>query len=309
MGAETVRGVKILLLGKDGQVGWELQRALAPLGEIAALGHQDGNLEDLEGLRKTIRSLSPQVIVNAAAYTAVDKAENEPEKAYSINAAAVGMLAQEACRLDAWLVHYSSDYVFDGEKDAPYLEEDNKRPLSLYGQTKLAGEQFIAESDCSHLIFRTSWVFAMRGRNFLKAILSMAKKKEALEVVADQYGAPTSAELIADVTALALYRVLGRQNSGIDYSGIYHLAADGKTTWHAYACHVLEQAWANGVSLKAKADAVLPVASESYPALARRPRNSLLDTGKLKRTFGIQAPDWRWHVQRTIREISEQGNI
>ncbi|MDQ9170132.1 dTDP-4-dehydrorhamnose reductase [Oxalobacteraceae bacterium R-40] len=294
--------MKILLLGKDGQVGWELQRALSPLGELVALGRQQADLEDLDGLRKVVQSIEPNIIVNAAAYTAVDKAESEPEKAHKINAQAVGILAEEAKRLNAWLVHYSTDYVFDGEKASSYMEDDEPNPLSVYGKTKLAGEQLIRQSGAKYLIFRTSWVFAARGGNFAKTMLRLAKEREQLKVVADQHGAPTSAELIADVTALALHRVV-TQAAEENYSGTYHLAASGQTTWHGYARYVVEQALACNTPLKTTVDSVLPIATEDYPLPAKRPSNSRLDTSKLSSVFHLQLPDWRHHVQRMLEEL------
>lgn len=301
--------MKILLLGKDGQVGWELQRALSPLGELIAFGRQEADLEDIDHLRQLVRRTQPDVIVNAAAYTAVDKAESEPEKARRINAEAVGVLAEEASRLNAWLVHYSTDYIFNGEKSSSYQEDDATGPLSVYGQTKLEGEQLIRKHNAKHLIFRTTWVYAARGGNFAKTMLRLAKERDALKVVADQHGAPTSAELIADITALALYRIAQAKDSASALAGTYHLAAAGETTWHGYAQYVLQLAQARGAVLKAEPAAVQPIPTEAYPLPAARPRNSRLNTTKLTRIFNVHLPDWRYHVQRLMDELAAQGTL
>jgi dTDP-4-dehydrorhamnose reductase len=298
--------MKILLLGKDGQVGWELQRSLSVLGELRSVGRQEVDLEDLDGLRQCVQQFGPDVIVNAAAYTAVDRAESEPEKAECINAAAAGVLAEEARRCNAWLVHYSTDYVFDGTKGGPYVESDAANPLSVYGKTKCDGEERIRAAHDRHLILRTSWVFAARGGNFAKTMLRLASERVELNVIADQHGAPTSAELIADATALALYRIChGDDGDAVGgYAGTYHLAASGATTWHGYARYVLELAQARGVSLKAGPDNVHPIATEAYPLPAPRPRNSRLDTSKFSATFNLQLPDWQHHVRRLMAELA-----
>jgi dTDP-4-dehydrorhamnose reductase len=301
--------MKILLLGKDGQVGWELQRSLSPLGELVAYGRSDADLEDMERLRQIVRQTQPGVIVNAAAYTAVDKAEAEPEKARRINAGAVGLLAEEANLLDAWLVHFSTDYVFDGEKSGTYEEKDPARPLSVYGKTKLEGEWLIQQHNAKHLIFRTSWVYATRGANFAKTMLRLAKERDELKVVADQHGAPTSAELVADVSALALYRIGQAANNDFTLAGTYHLTASGHSTWHGYAQYVLELAQAKGVSLKVKPSEVQAIETEAYPLPAARPRNSRLNSSKLTETFNLQLPNWRYHVQRLIDELVPQGTL
>jgi dTDP-4-dehydrorhamnose reductase len=299
--------MKILLLGKDGQVGWELQRTLAPLGTLFAFGRDDANLEDLDGVRRLIAHHRPDVIVNAAAYTAVDKAESEPDRARAVNAQAVGMLAQQAAASGAWLVHYSTDYVFDGEKNTPYVEDDPTGPLSMYGRTKLEGEQLIRQSGARHLIFRTSWVYAARGGNFAKTMLRLAREKEVLSVVADQHGAPTSAALIADLTALALYRIILTPDAE-RLAGTYHLAAGGTTTWHEYAKYVIELTRTAGARLKAGPDDVKPIPTDAYPVPATRPKNSRLDTTKFARTFDLQLPDWQYHVQRLVDELAVQEN-
>ena len=297
--------MKILLFGKGGQVGWELQRSLAVLGEVVALDFSSvglcGNFADLAGLAATIRQVAPDVIVNAAAHTAVDKAESEPDLARTLNALAPGVLADEAQRLGAWLVHYSTDYVFDGSGNTPWRETDAPGPLSVYGQTKLEGEQAVAR--CTrHLIFRTSWVFAARGGNFAKTMLRLAREREQLSVIADQFGAPTGAELLADVTAHALRSVLSEPESS-RLAGLYHLVAAGETSWHGFACHVLERAQARGQTLKAGPANVLAIGTADYPTPAKRPFNSRLDTTRLRTAFGLHLPDWRIGVDRMLDEI------
>ena len=301
--------MKILLLGKDGQVGWELQRALAPLGELCALGRAEADFTDPESLRAVVRAFDPDVIVNAAAYTAVDKAEADAATAHNVNAVSPGVLAEEAAAGNAWLVHYSTDYVFDGTKEGAWVETDAVNPLSVYGRTKYDGEQRIAATGARHLILRTSWVFAPRGGNFAKTMLRLAKERETLNVVADQHGAPTGAELLADVTALALHRIAVPGTDAQHLSGVYHLAAAGSTTWHAYAQHVLAQAQSHGAELKAGPDAVQPIAASAFPTPAARPANSRLDCSKFSASFGVHLPDWRHHVNRLIAELSAQGNL
>lgn len=299
--------MKILLLGRGGQVGWELQRSLAVLGELVALdfdpaGNPDGlvgNFSDLTGLADTVRKVKPDVIVNAAAHTAVDKAESEPELARTLNALAPGVLAAEANRIGAWLVHYSTDYVFDGSGNKPWSEDDAKGPLSVYGQTKLEGE--LAVATCPrHLTLRTSWVYAARGGNFAKTMLRLAAERDTLTVIDDQFGAPTSAELLADVTAHALRSAMARPA----LAGTYHCVAAGETNWYAYARFVLEQARALGWTLKAGAEQVAPIATAGYPTPARRPLNSRLSTAKLQSAFSLQLPHWQVHAARMLQEIT-----
>lgn len=301
--------MRILLLGKNGQVGWELQRALAPLGQLVALGRGEADFGNPESLRACVRDAHPDVIVNAAAYTAVDKAESDAEAAHLVNAFAPGVLAEEAAACGAWLVHYSTDYVFDGAKEGAWVESDPTNPLSVYGRTKCEGEERIRASGARHIILRTSWVFAPRGGNFAKTMLRLAKEREQLNVVADQYGAPTGAELLADATALALHRIGLLGNDARTLSGTYHLAASGHTTWHAYARHVIEQALAHGAVLKAGPDAVLPINASAFPTPAVRPANSRLDCSKFCTSFGLNMPDWRHHVNRLIAELAAQGNL
>lgn len=295
--------MKILLLGKNGQVGWELQRALAPLGEVIALGSGDatpldGNLLHADALAATVRHVRPNLIVNAAAHTAVDKAESEPDVAHAINAVAPGVLAREAAAVDAWLLHFSTDYVFDGRGTTPWTEEAPTAPCNVYGRTKLEGEEAIRASGCRHLIFRTSWVYAARGGNFAKTMLKLAASKDDLRVVADQHGAPTGAELLADVSAQAWRVAMSRP----DIAGTYHVAASGETTWHGYARHVIEFARAAGQPIRVPAERIEDVPSSAYTTPAKRPTNSRLDTRKLTSTFDLTLPPWQRGVDRMLRE-------
>ncbi len=299
--------MKILLLGKNGQVGWELQRALAPLGELIALDRQGesglcGDLANLEGLAATVRSLAPDVIVNAAAYTAVDKAESEPALAARINAEAPGVLAREAAKLGAWLIHYSTDYVFDGSGLGQWQEDAPSAPLSVYGRTKREGELSIQASGAAAVVLRTSWVYAARGQNFAKTMLRLAAERDVLRVVADQFGAPTGAELIADVTAHILHRLF-RAHDASRLAGTYHLAAAGETSWHGYAQFVLAHARRSGVALKVSAEQLVAISTEDYPLPALRPRNSRLALAKLEETFNLKMPPWQQGVQRMLDEI------
>ncbi|UVK86913.1 dTDP-4-dehydrorhamnose reductase [Pseudomonas sp. B21-051] len=294
--------MKILLLGKNGQVGWELQRSLAPLGELIALDRHSvdglcGDLSDLEALRATIRQIKPDIIVNAAAYTAVDKAESDVELAYRVNGEASRLLGEEAALLGALLVHYSTDYVFSGEGRRPWQETDAAAPVNRYGASKLAGEQAIIVSGCKHLIFRTSWVYGARGNNFAKTMMRLAKDRETLSVIADQVGAPTGADLIADVTALTIRQVL--QRPGL--SGLYHLAAAGEVSWHGYASYVIDFAQANGEQLAVTT--ISAIDTNAYPTPARRPLNSRLNTQKLRDNFSLHLPDWQSGVTRMLREV------
>jgi dTDP-4-dehydrorhamnose reductase len=299
--------MKILLFGRSGQVGWELQRSLSVLGEVVALGTDPaanpdqmcGDFSNLSGLAETVRRVAPDVIVNAAAHTAVDKAEAEPALARTLNALAPGVLAVEAQKLGAWLVHYSTDYVFDGSGDQPWRETDATAPLSVYGQTKREGEQRVATNP-QHLIFRTSWVYAARGGNFAKTMLRLAGERETLSVIDDQIGAPTSAELLADVTAHALVRAMRQP----ELAGLYHCVASGETSWHGYASYVLAQAQALGWTLKAGPAQVAPTTTASYPTPARRPLNSRLDTSRLQAAFGLVLPHWQVQVKRMLQEIT-----
>lgn len=300
----------ILIFGENGQVGWELQRSLAPLGALKVCDRYQADLEDLSNLRALIREHRPDVIVNAAAYTAVDKAESEPEKAKLINTEAVACMAEVAKQSDAWFIHYSTDYVFDGTKPTPYVESDHANPLSVYGNTKWQGEEAIRQSGCKHQIFRTSWVYASRGQNFIKTMLRLASSRDELSVVSDQIGAPTHANLIAAVTALALYHIQRVEEvDRIRFNGTYHLTAAGESNWNEYARFVIDLAEQSGMALRVKPSEVKAIPSEAYPVPAERPKNSRLSCEKLERTFNLRLPDWRYHVRRTMRELTEAGEI
>ncbi len=293
---------RVLLLGADGQLGWELRRALLPLGELVAVGRAQADLGDAPGLRALLQRLRPQVIVNAAAYTAVDRAESDAEQAARINAEAPALLAAHAAEHAAWLLHYSTDYVFDGSTSRPWRETDAPAPRSVYGRTKLEGEQAIRASGCPHLILRTSWVFAARGANFAKTMVRLAREREQLRVVADQIGAPTGAELIADVSALALHRLLREPQLARDNAGLYHLSSSGSTSWHGYACHVLRHVAARGMALRCDADRVQAIATSEYPLPAARPADSRLDGAALQSWLGIVLPAWQPQVERMLDE-------
>ena len=267
----------ILLIGSNGQVGWELRRTLAPLGPVTALDRQSLDLTNLASLRAIIEAARPDIIVNAAAYTAVDQAESEPELAMQINAAAPAAIAEAACTLGSLLVHYSTDYVFDGTKAGAYTEEDTPNPINVYGKSKLAGELAIQASGCRHLIFRTSWVYGLHGKNFLRTIQRLSAEREELRVVDDQIGAPTWSRMIAETTALALH--------GLYTSGLYHLSAAGSASWHGFAQAILDAQYWRGK--------LVPIRTSEYPLPARRPMNSVLDNGKLARDFALASPDWR----------------
>jgi dTDP-4-dehydrorhamnose reductase len=293
--------MKIVLLGPTGQVGWELQRSLAVLGEVVTLGRQDTpavDFADPESVARSVRALRPDVIVNAAAHTAVDKAEAEPERARLLNAATPARLAHEAAALDALLVHYSTDYVFDGSGSAARTEDAATAPLSVYGRTKLEGEQAIAASGCRHLIFRTSWVYAARGGNFAKTMLRLAQERERLTVIDDQWGAPTGADLIADVTAHAI-RHVGHSPQDL---GLYNLVASGQTCWHAYASFVIETVRNLRPDLLLRVSEIAAVPTSAFPTPAQRPLNSRLDTSRLQTRFGLRLPDWQQGVVRMLDE-------
>lgn len=292
----------ILVVGKDGQVGFELTRSLSVLGDVVAVGRKECDMGNVAQVRKLVQDVKPDVIVNASAYTAVDKAEQETELAMAINATAVGVLAELAHASGALLVHYSTDYVYAGNKDGAYVESDVTGPRSAYGRTKLAGEDAIREHGDQHFIFRTSWVFGAYGANFLKTMLRVMQERDALRVVADQHGAPTSAALIADVTAHVVSAYLkGQVDAGT--FGTYHLAAGGSTTWHGYAQLVGHTAQALGASLKVQPDAIAAIGTEDYPLPAPRPANSRMDTSKLKQAFGLELPAWEDDVRRVVRQL------
>ena len=296
--------MKILLLGANGQLGWELQRSLAPLGELIALGREGtgaypADLADPERLTALVEHLAPDVIVNAAAHTAVDKAESEPELARAINATAPGVLARAAAARGAWLLHYSTDYVFDGRGQQPRAEDAATGPLGVYGQTKLEGEEAIRASGCRHLILRTSWVYAARGGNFAKTMLRLAQERERLTVIDDQIGAPTGADLLADLSAHALRGALADPAK----AGTYHAVAAGETSWHGYARFVIDTARALRPDPPLKVHTIDPVPTSAFPTPARRPHNSRLSTKKLQDAFGLHQPHWQTGVRRLLQEI------
>jgi dTDP-4-dehydrorhamnose reductase len=293
--------MKILLLGMNGQLGWELQRALAPLGNLHCLDRTDADLFDATGLRDTVASLRPDIIFNAAAYTAVDKAEDEPEAAFAVNADAPTALSQSAKQAGALLVHYSTDYVFSGAGHSPWTEESLAAPRNIYGRSKLEGERAIQESGCRHLIFRTSWVYASRSKNFLKTILNLAESSEELKIIGDQVGAPTGAEFLADASTAAAWMALRQP----ELSGLYHLTASGETSWHGYAKFIIERATALGKHLLVKS--LLDIPTSAYAQKASRPLNSRLATAKFKRSFGLVLPPWEKGVERALVELIERS--
>jgi len=299
--------MKLLLLGRNGQVGWELQRALAPLGELVSCdfdspGALKADFAQPQSLRALIRAVAPDVIVNSAAHTAVDKAESEPDFARALNAAAPGVIAEEAAARGALLVHYSTDYVFDGSGSMPRDEDAPTGPLSVYGRTKLEGEQLIRASGCRHLILRTSWVYAARGGNFARSMLRLATERDSLRVIDDQIGAPTGAELLADVTAHAVRRVLAEPALG----GSYHCVAGGETNWFEYARFVIEWARAHGQPIRVASDAIHRIPTTAYPTPAARPLNSRLSTRKLQQAFGLMLPPWQTGVERMLAEVLDR---
>ena len=297
--------MKILLLGKDGQVGTELRRTLLPLGEVVSFGRDNLNLEDLSGLNYILTAHKPNIIVNAAAYTTVDKAESDKETAFLINSVVIKVLADYTEKNNSLLIHYSTDYVFDGEKSGAYFETDKTNPQSIYGASKRAGEEAILASGCNFLIFRTSWVFSASGKNFIKTILTLAKEKENLRVISDQNGTPTSAELIADITALAI----SSYNNNSICNGIYHLTATGVTSWYKLACYVVEKALEKGMSLKLNSRHIKPISTAEYPLPAKRPLNSTLDTTALSCALSLNIPHWSIYVDRTVEQLAQKEKL
>lgn len=297
--------MKILLLGKNGQVGWELQRSLSVIGEVIALdrSQRGGDLSKPMACSEIVRLEQPDVVVIAAAYTAVDRAESETELCRRINATAVGEIATACSYIGALLVHYSTDYVFDGSGTQSRSEGDVTGPLNTYGKTKLEGEVAIRNSGCRHLIFRTSWVYGARGNNFAKTILRLAQQRETLSVISDQFGVPTGADLIADVTAHSIKCC--RFND--DLYGVYHLAPEGETTWFDYAKYCIENARTAGLAIRIQSDAVLPIASAEYKTVASRPTNSRLNVQKLQDSFGLVMPDWRNGIDRLLGHLLMKG--
>ena len=287
--------MKILLIGKKGQVGWELRRTLAPLAEVVAVDYPEINFTDTPALRALVTATNPSVVVNAAAYTAVDKAETEPELCRQVNAIAPGVLAEAAKKAGALMVHYSTDYIFDGAKTSPYVETDAPNPLGAYGRTKLEGDRAVKASGVDHLIFRLCWVYGARGQNFMLTMQRLARERETLRVVGDQLGCPTWSRMIAETTALALKQVLaGADRSG--FNGEYHLAAFGQTSWHGFASRIVELM----PEAERKCRAVEQITTPEYPTPAKRPANSVLDCGKLQKTFGLRLPDWEASLRQVL---------
>lgn len=299
--------MNILVLGSEGQVGWELVRSLLPLGGLKALNRQGADLTDPDALRQAVRSCSPDLIVNAAAYTAVDKAEGDTATAMAVNATAPGVLAEEAKRIGALLIHYSTDYVFDGVSDRPYTETDSPAPQSVYGRSKLAGEQAIQEAGCDYLILRTSWVYGVRGHNFMRTILKLAREREHLRIVADQAGAPTWSRWIADATAHIARQAAQRREEGCFASGIYHLTCTGAATWHEFACEIVARYRSLRPESVLAVQTITPISASEYPTPAQRPANSRLDGTRLAGGYGIVAPDWREALTLCMQDLPSAG--
>ncbi len=302
---------RILITGANGQVGWHLQRTLAPLGEVLAIDIEQVDLTDLDAITRTVRDFAPDIVANAAAYTAVDKAESEPELARAINVAAPARIAEECARTGALLIHYSTDYVYNGTKSGAYDENDATGPLSVYGRTKLDGDQAIIASGCAHIILRTTWVYDVRGKNFLRTVLRLAREKDELRMISDQFGAPTWARGLAESTTIILAKSLERRNAaGAWNGGLFHLTAAGQTSWAGFAQAILEDYEALldwpadsdefGGPLKAKR--VVAITSEQYLSPARRPRNSVLSNAKVRAAFGIVMPDWRSQLRLAMQD-------
>lgn len=293
----------ILLTGKHGQVGWELQRALLPLGRIVAVDRRELDLADADAARRLLGEVRPDIIVNAAAFTAVDQAEREPAAAHAINAAAPALLAEDAARRGALLIHFSTDYVFDGAKAAPYDEADRPQPLNAYGRSKFAGEEAVRASGAGHLILRTSWVYSARGSNFLRTILRLAAERDELRVVADQVGAPTWSRFVAEATALALRQAMQERLSGAFESGLFHLASAGETSWHGFASAIVERAGRLPGASALRVKAVTPITTAEYPLPAARPANSRLCSDRFRARFGLEMPFWEQCLQLCLEEI------
>lgn len=300
-----LKAPRFFITGANGQLGFELQRALAPLGEVVACGRNACDLSSPDSIRAAVREAKPDVIFNAGAHTAVDKAESEPDLARAVNATAPGILGEEAAKLGALVIHYSTDYVFDGTKTVAYREEDATNPLGVYGKTKLEGEKALAASGARHLIFRTSWVFGAHGKNFIKTILRLASTRDELRIVADQYGAPTGAALLADASAHIALRLLREQEIDFPF-GLYHLTATGETSWHGLARHILSKAIAANYKLQAPPERILPITTPEYPTPAARPANSRLDTSKFRAAFGLELPDWSHGVNQVLDVLLER---
>jgi dTDP-4-dehydrorhamnose reductase len=296
---------KILITGCNGQVGFELKRSLSSIGEVIALDRSGFDLSNPDSIRENIRRIQPSIIFNPAAYTAVDKAESDANMAQAVNAFALGIIGEEARKISALVIHYSTDYVFDGTQIAPYTETDSVNPLGVYGRTKLEGEIALTESGAKHLILRTSWVYGAHGKNFIKTILRLAASREELRIVADQFGAPTGAALLADASAHIAARFLRDRGENFPF-GLYHLAAAGETSWHGFAQYIVAQATAAGLKLQASPDCILPIPTTEYPTPAARPANSRLDSSKFRAAFGLQTPDWKHGVDNVLDGLLEQ---
>jgi dTDP-4-dehydrorhamnose reductase len=296
---------RIVVTGATGQVGWELARCLLPLGEVLTPTRRDFDLADTARLREYLRAMQPDVIVNPAAYTAVDQAEREPDLAMAVNGLAPAVMAEEAQRLGAILVHYSTDYVFDGAGSGAYVESDPTAPQGAYGRTKLAGEQAVCESGADHLVFRTSWVYASRGKNFLRTILRLAAEREELRIVADQVGAPTWARLIAEATMLALRQAMGERAEGRFASGLYHLTAQGATSWHGFASRIVDMATRMPGAKPVRVQRIEPITTAEYPLPARRPANSCMSCEAFMHRFGLDLPDWERCLLLAMEEVAE----
>jgi len=305
--SHSLKPPRFFITGANGQLGFELQRALAPLGEVAACGRDACDLSNPDSIRAAVRTAKPDVIFSAGAYTAVDKAESEPDLARAVNASAPGILGEEAAKLDALVIHYSTDYVFDGTKPSAYCEEDATNPLGVYGETKLEGENALAASGADHLIFRTSWVFGVHGKNFIKTILRLASSRDELRIVADQFGAPTGAALLADASTHITTRYLRNGNGRENFPfGLYHLAAGGETSWHGFAQHIVAKATVANLNLQATPQHILPIPAAEYPTPATRPANSRLDTSKFRAVFGLHLPDWKHGVDQVLDVLLEK---
>ena len=295
--------MKLILLGSNGQLGWELQRSLSSLSEIFVCNRNVVDFNDLDRLRNLVRDYRPDIIVNAAAYTNVDKAESDSENAFRVNFEAVELLANEAAVLNSWLIHYSTDYIFDGTKNSSYKEEDKSNPKSVYGKSKLQGELAIMDSKCKYLIFRTSWMYSTYGHNFVNTVLRIAKERRELRVVCDQIGTPTSAELVADVSSLCLSRIVQDGMTSKDFSGVYHLTPTGKTSWYNFAKYVIIETKKLGGVFLTDPENIIAINTSEYPLPADRPANSILNSQKLCKTFNLYLPSWKIHADRAIKEL------
>jgi dTDP-4-dehydrorhamnose reductase len=300
--------MKILLFGKDGQVGFELNKSLTSLGELISLGRGSisycGDLTNLDGISQSIRDIRPNIILNAAAYTEVDKAEEEPGLAFSINADALAVIAKETKELNALLIHYSTDYVFDGSGDQPWSETDKTAPLNSYGSSKLKGEEFIQNSGCNHLILRASWVYGVHGNNFMKTILRLANERNELRLVTDQIGVPTSARMLAELTASIIHPAIKEPK----LNGIYHVSPSGETSWLDYAKFILDSGKKLGIEFNVTSNNIKGILSDQFKFKAKRPLNSRLNTSKFKTAFNVELPHWKAEAEKTLKSILEKKN-